>query len=73
LERASSQLLLSDLDLDVLERGRARLAALPRPVFGHAASIDFDGELIAGSLSRRAMALVPPRSRGRAKHTTPLK
>jgi hypothetical protein len=58
LRRAKDQLLLRNLDLDVLERG-----AHARPHFharnaGQAASIDFAGELIAGTMPRRALTLV---------------
>jgi hypothetical protein len=47
---------LGNHDLDVLERRRARPAALARYA-GQAASVD-SGELIAGSLPPRARALV---------------
>jgi len=58
LLRAADQRLLWDHDLDVLERRLARPAAFPRRYAGQAASVDFSGELIAGSLPPRARALV---------------
>jgi Domain of unknown function (DUF4160) len=56
--RAKDQRLLRDHDLDVLERGRSRTSHFHARYAGQTASVDFAGAVIAGSLPRRALALV---------------